>query len=300
MSCNCCELDCEAPDVLAESTGFNLAEGNFTPGNWAAIPDGYKAMKWLKYIVENVEGTYQYRTYCGDTPPDWITNVEVTKTGVFYEGEYDPLEDYTLTWTAGGTETDVKQERPDACDDPPDFTYSLNDQWTGEWEYRDGGAKLDYAGTDKDSNPISGTLISHGYFGLLTAALTTDSALALADASVIQTTTRDWDGVILTAENPDAHYTGGDETQHGYEDLSPITVTITPPAVRFQQIKYKLVFIHWDTEAETVIEEDEWLFHTGDDPKEITFTPAHPGTLKLTARYRCSRKTPFKKLIAVP
>jgi hypothetical protein len=301
MSCECCEIDCAAPDVSITSTGHSMVRGNMSEAKWAEIPAAYKAMKWLVRVFNETEATYQYRTYCDDDAgANWILNIEVTKTGVYWRQEYDPEDGYSLENQVGGTETDVRQQRPDACDDPPDLTYTLNDSWSGTWAYSEilSAPLLTYSGTDKDGEPISGTLSGHGYSGLINSAAPPISTLDLTDTYAIENTLRDWDGVILTAENPDRHYIGQETIAIGYRNLSPIIVTITPPAVPFQQVKYQVILIHWDTAAETVVAEDEWLYHSGDDPLEIEFEPAHPGTVKVTALYRCSRKMPFEKLIA--
>lgn len=107
-----------------------------------------------------------------------------------------------------------------------------------------------------------------------------------------QDTAGEYDYMITSLER--SH--GSGSWRVGYRDLADITVTISPLAEKFQQIRYKLLLEHWDTGAETVIEEEEWLYKTGDEPREITFTPPHPGILKITAFYRCSRKMPFKKI----
>jgi len=297
MSCNCCTIECPAPEIISSSEGFIPSKGAFNYAIrdlvWDAIPIEYKQMKWNQYVLlENCTGEYVNERYCSlGNFVVWRTEITENINGGLY---YDYPQGLA-TANPSGAERYSLEIVENGCATPPGSGFSTDTERTGNWEINGAGQLVwNYTETTLSGAPTTGTISASNRYpvGQSTPASALENTAVLGDDFMYQDTAGEYDYMITSLER--SH--GSGSWRVGYRDLADITVTITPLAEKFQQIRYKLLLEHWDTGAETVIEEEEWLYKTGDEPREITFTPPHPGILKITAFYRCSRKMPFKKI----
>jgi hypothetical protein len=293
MSC-CCLIPSPPPFVEFISEGYQIADWVFKPETDALIPEDYFSVKWLG-VQQSQAGTLDWEwRVCDEPSTDWFEK-ETRITDEIYNYSY--VDDFTEACEASGTGSYQYQLRPEICDDPPVADLQINDQATYDFStacYTDGGTATVVTSSDINGDPLGdpvyGAGIVYSEFGDV------DVELVLGDDSVIERKTSDWDGFFDGLY----HYAGGQVYEFGYHTLAPITARITPePTVIFQQVFYQLVFKYWDDTEPTVIEEGEWIYLSGDDPKEVTFTPLRPGSqAKLTIHHRCSRNMPFQKKIS--
>jgi len=291
MSC-CCLIPSPPPVVEFISEGYQIADWIFKPETDALIPSDYFTVKWLGATTTH-SGSYEEEVWCDDPSTDWWEKYISALDTTF---NYTTVDGFTETCESSGTGTGQYMLRPQMCDDPPVADLSVNDQATFDYVtacYTDEGLPTIVTSSDINGDPLVGRYeldFVPVEFGDVTVEL------IIGDDHVAQKITSDWDGLV----DGNRHFTGGSIFQSGYHTLAPITARITPePTVIFQQVFYKLVFKYWDDTEPTVIEEGEWTYLQGDDPKDVTFTPLRPGSqAKLTLHHRCSRNMPFEKIIA--
>lgn len=235
--CNCCRVDCRlsSPSFSQWECGTTVNVVDFHVDVQAEVPPEAEAMRWLErteYLV-TVDSTKRY--VCGGGDPvgnpgsDWFLLTTETWSDATRVEAWVPdfaADTCGRTFAAAGTGTRSRQERHDACDDPPDYTVDLDRQESAvlSWDATVPDVKQTWTGTE-DGAPISSVAYGPPTWG--ERAGTELVTLDKTGVALIQTIYREW--ATFAAPGASDYWFGTSDVKWGVAEAAPFTyVAIVP------------------------------------------------------------------------